>query len=46
MDTDEDSEFEVKENATTKGFVNAFTKYHNNRKTNRVVLGRFIEMIA
>ena len=46
MDTDEDTEFEVKANASTKGFVSAFAKYQNNRKTNRVVLGRFIEMIA
>jgi len=46
LDTDDEAEFEVKENATTRGFVAAFSKFHNNRKANRVVLGRFIEMIT
>jgi hypothetical protein len=46
LDTDEDAEFEVKENATTRGFVSAFSKFNNNRKANRVVLNRFIGMIT
>ena len=46
LDTDEDVEFEVKENATTRGFVSAFSKFTNNRKANRVVLNRFIGLIA
>jgi hypothetical protein len=46
LDTDDDVEFEVKENATTRGLVSAFSKYTNNRIANRVVLNRFIGMIA
>jgi len=46
MDTDDDVEFVVKENATTRGLVSAFSKYAGNRLSNRVVLNRFIEMIA
>jgi hypothetical protein len=46
LDTDADADFEVKENATTRGFVSAFSKYSNNRKTSRVVLNRFIDIIA
>jgi len=46
LETDDDAEFEVKENATTRGFVSAFSKYNNNRKANRVVLNRFIGLIA
>lgn len=46
LDTDDDVEFEVKENATTRGFVSAFSKFSNNRKANRVVLNRFIGLIA
>ena len=46
LDTEEDAEFEVKENATTRGFVSAFSKFNNNRKANRVVLNRFIGLIA
>jgi hypothetical protein len=46
LDTDEDAEFEVAENATTRGFVSAFAKFTNNRKANRVVLNRFIGVIA
>jgi len=46
LETDDDAEFEVKENATTRGFVSAFTKFNNNRKANRVVLNRFIGLIA
>lgn len=46
LDTDEDVTFEVKENATTRGLVTAFNKFAGNRLSNRVVLNRFIGMIA
>ena len=45
-DDDDDTGFTVKENATTKGLVSAFTKYTNGRVTNRVLLNRFIGLIA
>ena len=44
-DVDADSELEVKSN-TTRGLVNAFTKYNTNKVINRVVLNRFIGMIT
>jgi len=46
LDTDDDVEFEVKENATTRGLVTAFSKYTSNRLSNRVVLNRFVGMIS
>ena len=46
LDTDEDVSFEVKENATTRGLVSAFSKFAGNRLNNRVVLNRFIGMIT
>jgi hypothetical protein len=46
LDTDDDVEFSVKENATTRGLVSAFSKYTKNRLMNRVILNRFIGMIA
>jgi hypothetical protein len=46
LDVDEETEFVVKENATTRGLVSAFSKYTKNRLNNRVVLNRFIGMIA
>ena len=46
MDTDEEVEFEVKENATTRGLVTAFNKYTKGRLNNRVVLNRFIGLIS
>lgn len=46
LDTDDDVTFEVKENATTRGLVSAFSKFAGNRLSNRVVLNRFIGMIA
>jgi hypothetical protein len=46
LDTDDDVEFTVKENATTRGLVSAFSKYTSNRLSNRVVLNRFIGMIS
>ena len=39
-------EFTVRENATTRGLVSAFAKYTNGRVSNRVVLNRFIGLIA
>ena len=42
---DDDVEFEVK-SQTTRGLVSAFSKYTGNRLNNRVVLNRFIGMIA
>jgi len=46
LDTDEDAEFEVKENATTRGLVSAFNKYAGGRINNRVILNRFIGLIS
>ncbi len=46
LDTEEDSTFEVKENATTRGLVSAFSKYAGGRVANRVVLNRFIGLIS
>ena len=46
LDTDDDVSFEVKENATTRGLVSAFSKYAGNRLNNRVVLNRFVGMIS
>jgi hypothetical protein len=46
LDTDENNTFEVKENATTRGLVSAFSKYAGGRVANRVVLNRFIGMIS
>lgn len=46
MNTEEDSEFIVKENVTRRGLVSAFSKYTNARVNNRVVLNRFIGLIS
>ena len=46
MAINDGTEFAVKENATTRGLVTAFTKYTGNRLNNRVVLNRFIKLIA
>ena len=46
LDTDDDVTFEVKQNATTRGLVTAFSKYAGNRLNNRVVLNRFVGMIS
>jgi hypothetical protein len=46
LDVDEETEFTVKENATTRGLVSAFSKYTKNRLLNRVVLNRFIGLIS
>jgi hypothetical protein len=42
----EEPEFTVKENATTRGLVSAFAKYTNGRVSNRILLNRFIGLIA
>jgi len=44
-DADE-PEFTVKENVTTRGLVSAFAKYTNGRVSNRILLNRFIGLIA
>lgn len=46
LDTDDDEEFQVKENASTKTLVNAFSKYAGGRVSNRVILNRFIGLIT
>jgi hypothetical protein len=45
LNTDEE-EFEVEDGITSRGLVTAFTKYAGNKLANRVVLNRFIGMIA
>lgn len=46
FDESEDVVLEVKENATTRSLVSAFKKYTGARLNSRVVLNRFIGMIA
>jgi hypothetical protein len=46
LDTEEDVEFEVKENATVRGLVSAFSKYSKNRLSSRVILNRFIGLVS
>jgi hypothetical protein len=46
LDTEEDATFKVKENATKRGIVSAFSKYAGNRINNRVILNRFINLIT
>lgn len=46
LDTEDDVELEIKENATTRGIVSAFTKYAGNRVNNRVILNKFISWIS
>lgn len=45
MDTNTE-EFSVSENATVRGMVKAFTKHTSGRIKNRMILNRFIELIA
>jgi hypothetical protein len=45
LDTDDD-ELVVKENATTRGLVSAFSKYTGGKVNSRIILNRFIKMIA
>ena len=42
----EEPELVVKDNASNKSMANAFAKYNTKRNMNRVVLNRFINMIA
>jgi hypothetical protein len=44
--TTEETELVIKENATNKGIANAFSKVQQKRNMNRVVLNRFINIIA
>ena len=46
ISSDEDEEFEIESGATTRKFVSAFAKYTSGRLANRVVLNRFVGMIA
>jgi hypothetical protein len=46
LNTEDDVGFEVKQNATTRGLVSAFSKYTGGRVANRVVLNRFIGLIS
>ena len=46
LDTEEDATFEVKENSTIKGIASAFAKHNVNRIGSRVVLNRFIKLVA
>ena len=45
LDTDDEEGFEVS-STTTRGLVSAFSKYTGNRVSNRIVLNRFINLIA
>ena len=42
----EQEELTLKENATTRGLVSSFSKFHNKRTSNRIILSRFITMIT
>ena len=46
LDTDEDSEFEVEESASLKKIASQFNKFSSSRKSSRVVLNRFIDLIT
>lgn len=46
LDTDDEEELTFKENATTRGMVTAFTKYTESKISSRVILNRFIKLIA
>lgn len=46
LDTEDDVELQVKENASTRSLVTAFSKYAGGRVSNRVVLNRFIGLIT
>jgi hypothetical protein len=46
LDTDDDEEFDTTGKTTTRSLVTAFTKYTGKRHNNRVILNRFIGMIA
>ena len=46
LDTDDDTELTFKEGATTRGMATAFSKYASNKISSRVILNRFIDLIA
>ena len=46
MDTEDTNEMDVNENSTTRKLVSEFSKYTNSRVNNRVILNRFIKLIA
>ena len=46
LDTEDDVVFQVKENASTRSLVTAFSKYAGGRISNRVILNRFIGLIT
>jgi len=46
LDTDDDSEFEVDESASLKKIASQFKQFSSSRKSSRVVLNRFIDLIA
>ena len=46
IDEFEEETFEVAENATRRGIATAFAKYSTNKMSNRVILNRFINLIA
>jgi hypothetical protein len=46
LDTDDNTELEFSERATTRGMASAFSKYAGNKIASRVVLNRFIELIS
>lgn len=46
LDTNADIEFDTNGKTTTRSLVTAFTKYAGNRHNNRVILNRFIGLIA
>jgi hypothetical protein len=46
ISSNEDEEFEIESGATTRKFVSAFSKYTSGRLATRVVLNRFVGMIA
>ena len=46
LDTDDDAEFEVEESASLKKIASQFKQFSSSRKSSRVVLNRFIDLIA
>jgi hypothetical protein len=46
LSTDDEQDYKITDNMTTRGMVSAFTKYTSNRVLSRVVLNRFIKLIA
>ena len=46
LEMDDDEELTFKENATTRGMASAFAKHAGKKVSNRVILNRFIDLIA